>query len=89
MSNSINNKHIYQMYKGKMCMKHYIEIFTPIVNEELGYKMFNGQLDNSEAHKKSMSDINEKIAEVLGDNLKVDIGKVETTVIFGEKFKFE
>ena len=87
MSNSINNKHIYQMYKGKMCMKHYIEIFTPIVNEELGYKMFNGQLENSEAHKEIMSNINEKIAEVLGDNLKVDIGKVETTVIFGDKFE--
>ena len=87
MPNQINNKHIYQMYKGKMCMKHYIEIFTPIINEELGYEMYIGQLDNSEAHKKSMSDINEKIAEVLGDNLKVDIGKVETTVIFGDKFE--
>jgi len=26
MSNNINNEHIYQMYKGKMCMKHNIEI---------------------------------------------------------------
>lgn len=83
---SINNKQVYQMYKGKMCMRHSIEIFTPIVDEELGYKMFSEQMDNTETHNKSMLEINEKIAEVLGENLEVDIGKIETTVVFGKPF---
>lgn len=83
----MNNKGIYQMYKGKMCMKHTVEFFTPIIDEELGYKMFDGQLENSEAHKQSMEDINDHIQDVLGENLQVDIGKVETTVIFGDVFE--
>lgn len=78
------NKEVYQMYKGKMCMKHTIEVFTPITDEELGYKMTIGQTENSEAHKQSMEDINTKIQDVLGDNLQVDVGKIETTVIFGD-----
>lgn len=87
MTQNIHNREVYKMYKGKMCMKHVVEIFTPIVDEELGYKMFIGQTENSEAHKESMYDINEKIQTVLGDNLTVDIGKVETTVMFGEPFE--
>ena len=87
MSNIINNKNVYQIYNGKMCMFHIIEVFTPIINEELGYKMFLGQMENSEAHKQSMSDINMKISDILGDNLEVDIGKIETTVLFGELVK--
>lgn len=87
MSNAIVNNEVYKMYKGKMCMKHTIEVFTPISNEELGYKMFIGQTENSEAHKQSMSDINEKIQEVLGDNLDMDIGTIKTTVMFGEILK--
>jgi hypothetical protein len=83
----INNKQVYQMYKGKMCMRHSIEIFTPIIDQKLGYEVFTGQMDNSEVHSKSMSEINEKIAEVLGDNLEVDIGKIETTILFGEPLK--
>lgn len=80
----MKNKEVYQMYKGKMCMKHNIEVFTPIIDEELGYKMIIGQTENSEAHKQSMEDINRKIQDVLGDNLQVDIGEIETTVIFGD-----
>jgi len=84
MQQGIRNKGVYEMYKGKMCMKHTVEIFTPITDEAFGYKMFIGQLENSEAHKQSMNDINTKIQDVLGDSLAVDIGTVQTTVMFGK-----
>lgn len=81
---NIKNKTVYQMYNGKMCMRHTIEMFTPIVDEELGTKMYIGQMEHSEAHKQSMHDINNKIQDILMDNLSVDVGKVETTVMLGE-----
>lgn len=87
MTKKYENKQVYEMYRGKMCMKHTIEMFTPIMDKELGYKMVLGQTNNSEAHKQSMQEINKKIEEVLGDNFNADIGKIETTVYFGEIMK--
>lgn len=83
MPKGIKNKEVYQMYDGKMCMKHTIEIYTPLPME-LGANLSLGQMNNTEHYKQVVKSINENIQEVLTDNLESDVAKVETVIIYGE-----